>query len=80
MAQRLENTDIMSRHARTKYEWAEWMDGSVWQIKQGEDYTCSTVSMKGHIYSHAFKNNVKVRVRQTDDQTLAFQFFTPEED
>jgi hypothetical protein len=77
MAKRVDNVDF-TRHPRGKYNWAEWTDGSTWQIEQGEDFKCSVVSMKGHIYSHAFKNDRKVRVRQIDDNTLAFQFYTLE--
>jgi hypothetical protein len=79
MAIRVDNVDF-KRHSRAKYNWTEWADGSTWQIQYGEDFSCSTASMKGHIYSHAFKNDKKVRVRQIDDQTLAFQFYAPEQD
>jgi hypothetical protein len=74
MAKRVDNIDFKT-HARAKYDWAEWTDGTTWQIEQGEDFNCSVPSMKGHIYSHAFKNGRKVRVRQVNDTTLAFQFF-----
>jgi hypothetical protein len=30
--------------------------------------------MKGHLYSHAFKSDQKVNVRQTNDTTLVFRF------
>lgn len=77
MAKRVDNVDFKI-HARTKYDWAEWMDGSTWQIEQGDDFVCSVASMKGHIYSHAFKNEKKVNVRQIDDKTIAFRFFDSE--
>jgi hypothetical protein len=78
MAKRVDNIEF-KKHPRSKYNWDEWTDGSTWLIEQGEDFDASVVSMKGHIYSHAFKNNRKVRVRTVSETAIAFQFFTPDE-
>lgn len=73
MAKRVDNIDFTT-HARTKYPWAEWCDGSTWQIEEKEDFNCSVASMKGHLYSHAFKSDLKVNVRQVNETTLVFKF------
>jgi hypothetical protein len=44
-----------------KYPWKKWFDGSVWLIKQGEDFDVDIESMRSAIYMAASRHEVKVR-------------------
>lgn len=60
-----------------KYPWADWEDGSVWQIKRGADYDIPTQNMQVNLHLRASKNDLKVRtrtVRDDEGEKLVFQF------
>jgi hypothetical protein len=46
---------------RSKRPWHEWLDGRVWKLKEGEDYTCTPASLTVQARLAAKKMGVKVR-------------------
>lgn len=44
MAKKLSGYDW--HDSRKIYPWDEWLDGNVWELRQGEDFDCKPVSMK----------------------------------
>jgi hypothetical protein len=60
------------------YPWAEWTDGQIRQIKQGEDFHCKAQSMSVQIYNKAREKGLTAHVsiinKQEDfDGDIVFQ-------
>src|SRR3954470_19251585 len=77
MAQRLDQTPPWVH----RYPWDEWTDGSVWEIRRGEDYDVATENMRVNLHMKAEALLRKVRTKKVADkngEALVFQFFDPE--
>src|SRR5690348_5714312 len=60
-----------------RYPWHEWADGSVWEIRHGEDYDVSTENMRVNLHMKADSRMRKVRTKKVRDaagEGLIFQF------
>jgi hypothetical protein len=61
------NDDILGelrfppRANEEKYPWKKWFDGSVWLIKQDEDFDVDIESMRSAVYMAAARHKLKVR-------------------
>lgn len=51
--------------ATSKYPWNEWADGSIWELKKGEDYD-KPETIRGIVYSHACTRCMSVKTRSYD--------------
>src|SRR3954447_2889238 len=81
MAKRLESFPGDVPSGARRYPWAEWTDGSVWEIRRGEDYDASTENMRVNLHMKADQLAQKVRTKKIRDEQgegLVFQFFDPE--
>lgn len=58
---------------RGRYDWDKWLDGSVWQLKAGEDYRTTDGSMRGYIYKMAAHRGKSVRVSQVAPGVLVLR-------
>ena len=77
MAKRMTYEDIKAFHLehpgyeKWMYPWNEWLDGSWWLIKQGEDYFIKTKSMRKLIYDKKLKWGGPIYTRcVTEDSIL----------
>lgn len=64
-----------------RYPWAEWTDGSAWEIRRGEDYDVATENMRVNLHMRADALLIKVRTKKVQDENgegLIFQFLDPE--
>jgi len=41
----------------------EWMDGQVWQLDEGEDFSCSIESIRGRFSSACYGRDLKAKTR-----------------
>jgi hypothetical protein len=57
----------------SRYPWADWTDGRVWQIKRGEDFTIRPTVMYAQLGVHASRHGLKV-VKRLRGDVIAFQF------
>lgn len=74
MATRLERFEF-GRGYQSKYPWHQWLDGSIWKVVQGEDFTCKTPSMWTTLTNKAKKTGMKLQARIVDDNhAVVFQF------
>jgi hypothetical protein len=66
MAKKLEDFDFEDRGggAAQKYAWDAWLDGSTWEIRQGEDYEISTENMRVNLHAKAKQKKMEVRTRK----------------
>jgi hypothetical protein len=84
MAKRLDAFPSSSGSAQQqrRYPWAEWTDGSAWEIRRGDDYDAQTENMRVNLHMQADSRAIKVRTRKITDERgegLIFQFFDPDE-
>jgi hypothetical protein len=82
MARRLEKFPGQPDAKRGKYPWEEWTDGSVWEIRQGEDYEVATENMRVNLHLKADSQARKVRTHKIADdrgEGLVFQFLESDE-
>jgi hypothetical protein len=82
MARRLDAFPAEHQPGRRKYPWHEWTDGSVWEVRRGEDYDVATENMRVNLHMKADALLWKVRTHKvTDDRSegLVFQFFASDD-
>jgi hypothetical protein len=65
-----------------RYPWDEWTDGSIWEIKQKDDYDVPTENMRVNLHERAKQIGMKVKtqiVRSAPwNEGLRFQFYMPD--
>ena len=64
------------RGAYSKYPWAEWLDGNIWMLKQGEDFFADMRSMRVMTYNMAKKFGLRVNTTVVDERTLVIKAVT----
>jgi hypothetical protein len=55
------------------HKWSEWLDGSVWKLKRGEDFQSKPTSMRQQIKSAARDRGLEVDVDSPEDGVLVMQ-------
>src|SRR3954470_2710940 len=81
MAKRLDSFPGDKSTEQRRYPWSDWTDGSVWEIRRGEDYDASTENMRVNLHMRAEAELKKVRTKKVRDhqgEGLVFQFFDPD--
>jgi len=81
MANRLASFDELGQGQTRRYAWAEWADGTPWEIRRGEDYDVATENMRVNFHMKAKQLGCKVRTRKFTDpkgEGLIFQFLDVE--
>jgi hypothetical protein len=63
---------------RPRRDWKALLDGQVYLLEKGVDFTGSCISMRTQIYIAAANHGVRVTVRRAD-HGLAFQALGPRE-
>ena len=76
MAKRLDKFPAGLKPERpTMYPWAEWLDGSVWELHQGEDFKVSADSLKTQARVHANRMGGHVEAMiYNNKKSLVIQF------
>jgi hypothetical protein len=69
MATKLPATALI-RDGRNKYPWEEWLDGGVWQITPGEDFTCSIEHFRRQCYMKAAQRGGNARTSMENGHIL----------
>lgn len=52
------------------YPWDQWLDGSIWKLKQGEDFATDPAKFRTTIYQAARRNNKIVRTSVVEDTVM----------
>lgn len=61
-----------------KYPWDDWLDGSVWLLRRGEDFSTSILSFRATASTMAKRSGKKLRSRAVSDENgegLAIQAY-----
>jgi hypothetical protein len=53
-----------------EYPWNEWLDGRIWELKQGVDFTCPASTMSCTIRSSASRKGKRAKVQVSKDKTI----------
>lgn len=69
MAKMLDDFQFSSGR-KTKYPWNTWLNGKIWQIKQGEDFDCSVTSMYSVLVQTAKRKGLKYKINCTSDSLI----------
>jgi hypothetical protein len=76
MAEKLASFPKPERHGPSEmYPWDEWLDGSIWKLVRGDDFTTKTKSFQYQVYAKAARRDVNVRVSVRDGNTLVIQAY-----
>ena len=63
----------------TKYPWADWLDGQIWELKAGDDFDGKPTNFRSVALAQARKRGgrVKTHVQKLEDGSarLYLQFF-----
>lgn len=60
-----------------KYDWAKILNGEIWHLRKGTDFTIEDESMRAQAHVNAREKGVKVRTSIVDDG-LVVQAYVPE--
>lgn len=66
-----------------RYPWHQWTDGSVWEIRQREDYVVPTENMRVNLHERAKQQGQMVKTQKVSGagfEGLRFQFMTRSRD
>jgi hypothetical protein len=80
MAKKLDGFDFSRpKENKSKYPWPEWLDGSVWELHNGEDFEgVESRHFASTIYNAARARGKKCRVAVRDSgDTIILQAFKP---
>jgi hypothetical protein len=68
MAAKRDSFPTNHRGRPQKYPWQVWTDGSIWQIRQGDDYDISTQNMQVNLHVRANELGHKVRTQKIKNE------------
>jgi len=52
---------------RKTYPWDQWLDGQIWLLRRGVDYTCTTTAMRAQYGMRCNAGHIAYRTHQTSD-------------
>lgn len=76
MAKKLRNYDFGNRYrenGRVGHPWDEWLDGSPWRLKRGEDFNATVRNFQAHAARHAGSRGMSIKTKREDDETVVIQ-------
>ena len=50
-----------------RYPWDEWLDGGIWLLKPGEDFSCQPANFRSLAFTQARARNLSLRTLTTAD-------------
>ena len=79
MAEVIEDMPFDSSNAK-KYPWDEWLDGRIWKLTRGSDFSISAVNMRTTIYARALRRGLRASVSVKEDSTIIVMQAKPKEE
>lgn len=59
---------------RVQYDWDLWLNGEIWKITQGKDFTCKLESLQSYVHLAARQRGLSVRTGLLrDTKAIVFQ-------
>jgi len=72
MARTLDTFPALPSQAR--HAWDEWLDGRVWRLARGEDFSGKAKTLVQNARGQAKRRGGTVRTRLLDEETVVVQF------
>ena len=63
-------------NGRVQYPWGDWLDGQVWQLNRGVDFSSTPAEFRSQVYAAARRHKVSVRCAVLDSNILVIQAST----
>ncbi len=75
-AEEQEPTTAVVRRGKSRYPWAEWVDGDWHEVQRGVDYEQPTESFRAYLYNYAARHDMQVmtQIVSRKEDILAFCF------
>lgn len=71
MARKLQQADLPAvQTTQTIYPWKDWLDGGVWELIPGEDFTVRVTSFISAAHGAASRRGTKLHIRNQDGKLL----------
>lgn len=64
--------------AKFKYPWEQWLDGTIWHLEHGKDFSVEVESMRVNIYTAAERRDLKVRT-SVEGEDIVMQAYEGDE-
>ena len=61
-----EAVDFKIASGRYASQWLQWLDGNIWELVPGQDFTCSVRAFKAHCYYIARTYGTRIRTKVQD--------------
>lgn len=61
------------RKGKSKYPWATWFDGQVWQLESGTDFTAKRDALRQQAYRAAKNRGLVLQIRKVGEKDIALQ-------
>tara|TARA_R100000808_G_C2073723_1_gene100201 strand:- start:26 stop:265 length:240 start_codon:yes stop_codon:yes gene_type:complete len=75
MAKQLEEHNFTKAGSKLKYDWDQWLDGNIWELKRPDDFQGSSQNFRAAAQSHSRRRGFKVRTNVVDDDTVVIQAY-----
>lgn len=76
MARRLKRYDFGDRYrnnGRGGHPWDDWLDGSPWRLKRGEDFAASVKNFQAHASRAATARGLSIMTARESDDVVVIQ-------
>lgn len=75
MARKLKNFSFTKNEServnrKIRYPWDQWLDGDVWELTPGKDFTISVASFRSGAFYNAKIRGMKIRTARKDDKLI----------
>jgi hypothetical protein len=60
-----------------KYRWDEWLDGRIWQLAAGTDFTIAIGQFRSAAFRAAQVRRLHLRTRQVDGDVVIQAYYPP---
>lgn len=54
---------------RGRHDWETWLDGNIYKLTKGKDFTISCTNMRNIVYSAAHRRGLKIRISIVDNES-----------
>ena len=75
MAKQIEEYNFIQGGPKLKYDWGQWLDGNIWELKRPDDFQGNTQSVRTMAQRTGLQRGFKVRTSVVDDDTLVIQAY-----
>jgi hypothetical protein len=76
VARRLKRYDFGDRYrnnGRVGHPWNDWLDGSPWRLRRGDDFDASVKNFQAHAARAANARGLSIRTARESDEVVVIQ-------